>query len=405
MILKKIVLKNFRNYKNEEFEFSDKFNFIYGNNGQGKTNILEGISYTTFGKSFLGSAETDCIRFGEKEFFIESEFESDIENKDSIIVNYNSVSKSKSIHLNSEKVTVFSTEIFGRYPLVFLSPKNLNITYGNPADRRKFFDILISQTSRLYLDHLKNLMKILKQKNSLLRNYTVFKKYSYAELKNLLSAYNEKLTEVSAQIIFKRLTFLKEFREYFERNFSFLLFQEHKGYISYFSDMFGEIDKNFEDLRPGIIKEKAGAFIESKFDEEIRRGLTLAGPQRDDYIFRLNKKEDSKDVNINVDLKSNESFEIKYFASQGEHKTFLVALKLSEYDYLKDTKSTSPVLLLDDVLSELDDSRVSKIISHLKDYGQIFLTTTDRSYTENLREFYSENEIAIFNIDKGKVLK
>lgn len=401
MILKKIVLKNFRNYENEEFEFSDKFNFIYGNNGQGKTNILEGISYTTFGKSFLGSSESDCIRFGENEFFIESEFESDIENKDSIVINYNSVSKSKSIHLNREKVTAFSSEIFGRYPLVFLSPKNLNITYGNPSDRRKFFDILISQTSRLYLDHLKNLMKILKQKNSLLRNYTVFKKYSYSELNNLMSAYNEKLTEVSSQIIFKRLTFLKEFREYFERNFSFLLFQDHKGYINYFSDMFGEINTRYENFQPDFIKEKIGIFIESKFEEEVRRGLTLAGPQRDDYIFRLNKTEDKTGEEVKV----KEAFEIKYFASQGEHKTFLVALKLSEYDYLKDKKSTSPVLLLDDVLSELDDSRVSKIISHLKDYGQIFLTTTDKSYTENLREFYTEKEISIFNIDKGKVLK
>ncbi|HMS63808.1 MAG TPA: DNA replication and repair protein RecF [Ignavibacteria bacterium] len=400
MILKKIVLKNFRNYENEEFEFSNKFNFIYGNNGQGKTNILEGISYTTFGKSFLGSAETDCIRFENSEFFIESEFESDIENRDSIVINYNSDTRTKSIHRNREKVTAFSSEIFGRYPLVFLSPKNLNITYGNPSDRRKFFDILISQTSRLYLDHLKDLARILKQKNSLLRNYTVFKKYTYSELKNLLSSYNEKLTEVSSRIIFKRLNFLREFRNYFERNFSFLLTQDNRGYINYFSDILGEVNTQSESFEAGYIKERAGSFIENKFEDEVRRGLTLAGPQRDDYIFRLNKNEGEK----GEDAKVKDSFEIKYFASQGEHKTFLVALKLSEYDYLKDKKSTSPVLLLDDVLSELDDNRVSKIISHLKDYGQIFLTTTDKSYTENLREFYTENEISIFRIENGKVV-
>jgi len=100
-----------------------------------------------------------------------------------------------------------------------------------------------------------------------------------------------------------------------------------------------------------------------------------------------------------------EAFEIKYFASQGEHKTFVVALKLAEYDYLKDKKSTSPVLLLDDVLSELDESRVSKIISHLKDYGQIFLTTTGKNYSDNLKQFYSEEEISVFKIDNGKTVE
>src|SRR4030095_3277588 len=99
-----------------------------------------------------------------------------------------------------------------------------------------------------------------------------------------------------------------------------------------------------------------------------------------------------------------EIFELKNFASQGEHKTFLIGLKLSEYDYLKDKKSTSPILLLDDILSELDETRVSKIISHLKEYGQIFLTTTDRTYTENLREFYNDNEISVFNIELGKIV-
>ncbi|MEP7145400.1 MAG: AAA family ATPase, partial [bacterium] len=122
MILKRIVLKNFRNYTEQEFNFNDKFNLIFGNNGHGKTNILEAVSYTTFGKSFLGSGESDCIRFGEDEFFIEAEFENDLENRFNVVVNYNLPGKSKSIHLNKEKVSAFSAEIFGRFPLVFLSP-------------------------------------------------------------------------------------------------------------------------------------------------------------------------------------------------------------------------------------------------------------------------------------------
>ena len=394
MILKKIILKNFRNYQHQEIIFNDKFNFIFGNNGHGKTNILEAVSYTTFGKSFLGSAEADCVKFGNEEFFIESEFENDLGNKDSIVVSYNLSTKSKSIHKNKEKVSAFSSEIFGRFPIVFLSPKSLNITYGNPSERRRFFDILISQSSRLYLDYLKELAKILKQKNALLKNHSVFKNYTPGEFKNLLTSYNEKLIDVSANIIFKRLNFLKEFESFFERSFSMLIVPEHKAFISYFSEALEEVNADDKNLKLDFIKKKVEETIYGKADEEIKRAVTLAGPHRDDYIFKL-EKNDSGDK---------ASFELRNFASQGEHKTFLVALKLSEYDYLKDKKSTSPVLLLDDVLSELDESRVSKIISHLKDYGQIFLTTTDKSYLENLKEFYTEREISVFEIELGKII-
>ncbi len=401
MILKKIVLKNFRNYDKQELIFNDKFNFIYGNNGQGKTNILEGISYTAFGKSFLGSSEADCVRFGENEFYIEAEFENDLENIDHIVISYSLNPRLKSIHRNKEKVTALSSEIFGRYPMVYLSPKSLSITYGNPSDRRKFFDILISQTSRLYLDHLREFAKILKQKNALLKNYSVYKKYSYTELKDLLNSYNEKFSEVSAQIIFRRLNFLKEFKSFFEKNFSFLLLQNHRGYINYNSDVFGEITTGEDNADTEFIRNKLGKHIDETADEEIARAITLTGPQRDDYVFRLNKTESGNNTETNM----KEAFEIKYFASQGEHKTFVVALKLAEYDYLKDKKSTSPVLLLDDVLSELDESRVSKIISHLKDYGQIFLTTTGKNYNDNLKQFYSEEEISVYKIDNGKAVK
>jgi DNA replication and repair protein RecF len=398
MILKKIVLRNFRNYREEELYVNDKFNFIYGNNGQGKTNILEAVSLTAFGKSFLGSSESDCVKFGETGFHIESDYENDLGNRDNISVNYNLVSKSKLTHRNREKVNVFSSEIFGRYPLVCLSPKSLDITYGNPSERRRFFDIMISQTSRVYLGYLKELAKILKQKNALLKNYSVYRKYSYDELKNLLASYNEKFVEISSHIIFKRLNFLTDFRKYFKKNFSFLSNPDHHGLISYFSDIFenNEIYTDISDTK--FISECLNAQIEKKSDDEINRAVTLTGPQRDDYIFRLDKSGRSEEVN------SANAFEIKYFASQGEHKTFLIALKLSEYDFLKDKKSTSPVILLDDVLSELDESRVSKIISHLKDYGQIFLTTTDRNYKKNLLEFYEEKEISEFRIENGRVI-
>lgn len=393
MILKKLSIKNFRNYTGHIFNFNNKFNFIYGENGQGKTNILEAISYSALGKSFLGSAESDCVMFGKDEFRIESEFENDMENKDLVSVNYNKASGTKSVHKNKEKVTVFSSEIFGRFPLVVLSPQSLVVTYGNPSDRRRFFDILISQSSRLYLDYLKELAKIIRQKNALFKSYSFFKKYSHAEMTNLLDSYNDKLADVSANIVFKRMNFLKEFRKYFEKSFSFLNSSDQLSSIGYYSDVSGVINPGEEPEDFTVLKKSIGDYISAKTGDEISRSTTLAGPQRDDYIFKLNKTNSA----------GTETFELKHFASQGEHKTFVVALKLAEYEYLKDRKSTNPVLLLDDVLSELDESRVSRIISHLKDYGQIFLTTTEIGYTDNLKEFYQDNEISVFKIENGAV--
>ena len=393
MILKRIVLKNFRNYSGQEINFNNKFNFIYGNNGQGKTNILEAVSYSTYGKSFLGSSESDCVKFGGTEFFVESDFINDLGNKDFIVINYDSHKKSKTVHRNKQKVNSFSAEVFGRFPLVFLSPKSLNITYGNPSDRRKFFDILISQTSNLYLDHLKELAKTLKQKSALLREYSLHRKLTFSELKNLLNSYNEKLSDISSRVLFKRINFLREFESYFDKNFQFLLKQDHKGSITYSSDITGEIIPKNSEIGLDELRSLTEKILLQKFNEEIKRAVTLVGPQRDDYVFKLTKLE--KDAPV--------SFDLKNFASQGEHKTFLLALKLSEYDFLKNSKSTSPVLLLDDILSELDEERVSMIISHLKDYGQIFLTTTNRDYAERLKTFYSDEEISEFYIEDGNV--
>ncbi|MBS1517042.1 MAG: DNA replication/repair protein RecF [Bacteroidetes bacterium] len=393
MILKRIVLKNFRNYSRQEINFNSKFNFIYGNNGQGKTNILEAVSYSTYGKSFLGSSESDCVKFGNEEFFVESDFINDLGNKDFIVISYDSNKKSKSVYRNKQKVSSFSAEVFGRFPLVFLSPKSLNITYGNPSDRRRFFDILISQTSGLYLDYLKELSKILRQKSALLREYSLYRKLTLKELTDLLNSYNQKLSDISAKVLFKRINFLKEFESYFDGNFRFLLKQDHKGSISYHSDITGEIIPESADIGLDELRSLTEKILSEVSENEIKRAVTLAGPQRDEYVFKLSKQDGGKTV----------SFDLKNFASQGEHKTFLLALKLSEYDFLKSAKSTSPVLLLDDILSELDEERVSMIISHLKDYGQIFLTTTDRNYVNRLKTFYSESEISEFRIEDGAV--
>lgn len=397
MILKKIILRDFRNYEEQVLDFNGKFNYIYGNNGQGKTNILEAISFISFGKSFLGASEHDCVKFGKEEFQIEGEYENDLQNLFHVFLNYNSTFKKKTFHVNKEKVTRYSSDIFGKFPVVYLSPQSLNLTYGNPSERRKFFDILISQTNRLYLDFLKDLGKLIKQKNALLKNNLYFNAYSGNELSDLLCSYNEKFVEISSNIIFRRLRFLMEFKSFFEKNFRFLITNNDKASMSYYSELFGEIDfERLGEYDKGMITETLSNSLEQRMNEEIDRGLTLIGPQRDDYIFRLMKNDEHPTENKS-------GFELKIYASQGEHKTFVIALKLAEYYYLKDKKATNPILLLDDLLSELDSNRVSKIISHLKDYGQIFLTTTDIKYKSSIEKFYDDNEISTYQVLNGCV--
>ncbi|MBC8489561.1 MAG: DNA replication and repair protein RecF [Ignavibacteria bacterium] len=397
MILKKIILRDFRNYEEQELDFNGKFNYVYGDNGQGKTNILEAISFISFGKSFLGASEHDCVKFGKEEFQIEGEYENDLQNVFHVFLNYNSTIKKKTFHVNKEKVTRYSSDIFGKFPVVYLSPQSLNLTYGNPSERRKFFDILISQTNRLYLDFLKDLGKLIRQKNALLKNNLYFNAYTGNELSDLLCSYNEKFVEISSNIIFRRLIFLIEFRSFFEKNFGFLITNNDKASMSYYSELFGEIDfERLGEYDKDMITKTLSNSLDQRMNEEIDRGLTLIGPQRDDYIFRLMKNDEQAAENKS-------GFELKIYASQGEHKTFVIALKLAEYYYLKEKKATNPILLLDDLLSELDSNRVSKIISHLKDYGQIFLTTTDIKYKSSIEKFYDDNEISTYKVLNGCV--
>lgn len=395
MVLKKIKLRDFRNYGLQDVVLNDKFNFIYGNNGHGKTNILEAISLVTFGKSFLGSPEQDCVKFDTEEFFIDSIFENDLGNDYFVSLNYNLNSKKKTYQLNKEKVSRFSSEVFGKFPVVFFSPHSLNITYGNPSERRRFFDILISQTSRVYLDFLKDMSRLLKQKNALLKSNLSDRSYSERDFRYLLNSINESLISVVIEVLIRRLRFIEEFREYFVKSFRNLLKTLDNPIIKYYSEVFEGLNIDVDDVlkidRNIFVKQVFGYFKQRE-NEEISRGLSLIGPQRDDFIFSLEKHNGSE-----------KEFELKNYASQGEHKTFVIGLKLAEFYFISDKLNSSPILLLDDILSELDSERVFKIISHLKDFGQIVLTSVDTGYNEKFREIFDTDEITYIKVTNGQL--
>lgn len=399
MILEKLSLNNFRNYSKQTVGFGKSFNYIFGNNGEGKTNILEAISLITFGKSMVGSPEFDCVKFGEKSFFAEGIFKSRFDTKFSVSLDYNTDTKRKSYSLNKEKVSGFSSEIFGRFPVIFLTPHSLAITYGNPSDRRRFFDIMISQTSKIYLEYLKDLNRLIKQKNALLKDFKENGKTGKYDFMNILDSYNEKLIEISSEIIFRRFEFLADFKNFFEDKFNFLTSGYDFPVIDYFLSSDGEVDwKDFSSYTYDDILKILSSKFKEIIDDEIERGVCLIGPQRDDFMFKIIKNKSVAENKLH-------GFYLKNFASQGEHKTFLIALKLAEFDITREKTNENPVMLLDDVLSELDSERVTKIISYLKDFGQIFLTTTEIGYIDNIKNFYNNNDVNIFKVEDNSIIQ
>lgn len=387
MVLDNLFLFNFKNYKNSSFEFNTRFNFIFGDNGNGKTNVLEAISMLCYTKSFLQSADSECIKYGEQEFEICGTFRNISETKNKVLFKYNNSESKKEISLNNEILGRYSA-FFGSIPLVILSPGDFKLTQGTPADKRRNFDIIISLVSHLYFDELKDYTRIFKQKNSLLRNNLLFKKYTSQELKNLIEPWNEELIEKGIRIMIKREEFVKEFQQFIDVNFKNIVGEKYNPVIEYECDITGESKKLIDIKTLGnLFREK----LDSGYNLEVKRGLSLAGPHRDNYIFRM-----EKEGNI---------FEMKAFASQGEHKTFLVALKLSEYSYLKeklkDEFKGEPILLLDDLYSELDRNRKEKISKLLPQLNQVFLTTTDTAYLDLLKNNFAENDISAFHIING----
>jgi DNA replication and repair protein RecF len=391
MLLENLHLDNFKNYSNCSFSFSPDLNFIFGENGNGKTNVLEAISLLCYSKSFLLNSEADCVKYGANCFSVTGQFKNAIDISQTVRFRYNKDENNKELYFGTEKVTRFN-EFIGNFPLVVLSPQDLKLTTGTPHDRRRNFDLLISQVSRVYLDDVRNYNRVIRQKNSLLKSNLLNRKYSGTELKGFIEVWNEELVLFAVKILIRRLDFLEDFKKYLAECFNRIVGERYIPVISYESDVFGVMDKEFmENEFSDIpkIREHLRLSINEKMDAEIKRGISLAGPHRDNYIFTMEKE--------------GQMFDVRTFASQGEHKTFVVSLKLSEFGYIRSTLEHTgigePVLLLDDVFSELDKSRIAKIGALITSYNQVFITTTDYDYLEMLKNNF--NEIRSYQIING----
>lgn len=388
MILQFLRLNNFKNYQTCSLNFNPRFNFLLGDNGNGKTNLLEAISMICYTKSFLQNPELDCVKYNEDTFDIYGELINSSQTKHTVRFTFEKSELKKEINFDNEPVRRFGN-FFGTIPLIVLSPGDLKLTAGTPFDKRRNFDILISQVSKLYFEDLKSLSKIIKQKNSLLKDNLNGIKYSDEGVYELLNIWNDKLAEISARIVLKRLEFIKEFEKYIKSSFNKITGDSIVPEIEYISDaLCAGTDTDLSEKKiTGYYKDA----LKKKLQAELSRGLSIIGPHRDKYIFSI--------------IKDSEKFELQSFASQGEHKAFVVALKFSEYLYMKEklynTSSGEPIILCDDLFSELDANRTEKIAALLSELNQVFLTTTDERYIGITSRYINKNEISSFKIVNG----
>jgi DNA replication and repair protein RecF len=365
MVLKQIDLQNFRLHKNTSLEFSDKLNLIIGGNGQGKTTILEAIYYLCTTKNLNLSSENDVVAFGEKYFDARGIFGERTENK--IRMFYDSVKNKKNFFLDDKQI-FNSSAVIGQFPIVTLIQSDHAITQGPPAERRRFVDSVISQASHTYLELLLDYNKILRQRSSLLSQIKETREKSLYEQ---LDVWTDSLAVSGAEIIKHRIKFLKEFNPYLHEAYNHIIEYSEAPSIEYCS--LPELD---EENTLERFRNELNAIRE----DELRRAMNLTGPHRDDFLFSIN------------------GLELKRFGSQGQHKTFQIALRFGQFFYMKENLGKTPIFLMDDVFGELDSYRAGKISEYLSKIGQAFITMTDLTKTEGLN---LTGENVLFRVENG----
>lgn len=363
MRLTRIRLRNFRNHGDTQIEFGDGANLVRGNNGQGKTNILEAIGYLCLTKSFYAQSDAVVVRFGKEGFEVEGNLISDNEIECDVRVAYDVQLGEKVYAMNKRRIEPFSS-IIGRFPVVVLSPEYGPITSGGPSDRRKFVDMALSQASAVYFQDLLEYRRVLKQRNKILAD----SKLEKSNPSKMLEPWDEQMTHVGARLVYRRRQFVEQFQSYMQNAYRQFVDAVEEPAIEYaplpsFGSAEGEAD----------IAALFAKAVEEKRRDEIRVGTSLVGPHRDEFLFTL------------------DSLELRKFASQGQHKTFLVALKIGEFFYLKQRHGETPMFLMDDVFSELDEHRIKRVLGLVEELGQTFITSTDHEALNTTLMFDGRN--------------
>ncbi len=361
MRLTTLRLHNFRNHTDSLFEFGGGTNLFLGDNGQGKTNILEAISYLCLTKSFYVSTDTTVLRLGEDFFEVEGTFILGTENENKVRVAYDKKQTDKVFFINKKAVEPFSS-VIGRFPVVICSPEHNPVTAGGPEERRRFCDFVISQASSTYFKALLEYRRVLKQRNKILLDARL----SNSNPSQLLESWDEQLIRFGSTLVHRRNLFFEGFKEILHSTYHQLIGEEEEPAIEYrpFDEVFSTEEECRELMKTALGKSKK---------DELRVGSTLVGPHRDEFVFKIN------------------GLDLRKYGSQGQHKTFLVGLKLGEFLYLKNLSNETPLLLLDDIFSELDEHRSKRLLDFVGTISQTFITSTSLKWFEPLIEFDDKN--------------
>lgn len=376
------ILSDFRNHSHSEITgFAKGVNVISGPNGAGKTSILEALSVAALTKSFSGATDNTFVQTGSAGFTIDTKFGSDLGVTLNSQVEYTlGPPARKNIFVNNDRLRK-AGDLVGRIPIVALSPGDNVITGGSPEDRRRFLNMVLSQASQLYLEDEIEFRKALKHRNSLLGN---MKENGVSPFKasELLSPWREVIIERSARIMSRRAQFIKEFTPFLLESYSMISEGNETPLLRYAPMGFEHSAESAHEMKLFLHEEFA-----RREKEELRRGITLAGAHRDELVIMISAER-----------------EAKKFASQGQHKSLLVAMKLAEFNYLRDASQETPILLLDDVFSELDALRSRRLLELIATgrFGQTFITSTTRESFNQLIDF-SSNSNASFIVEKGKI--
>ena len=372
MHLEKILMVSFRNFSTAEATFSSDLNLIYGLNAQGKTNFLEAIYLICLGRSFRVAKNQEMVKKDESFFTIDANLTLDNQIKKRTVLRYIRDGK-KEISIDRKKLTKHS-KIFGQFPIVVMAPDEFKITSGGPSERRRFIDIFLSQVSLSYLTNLQEYNRILKQRNRVLQQI----RDGQALSETSIEPWTQRLVEVGCEIINARNMFILEFSETLQAIYK--KYTESRDILKIFIE-------STVTLRHEICETEDfyGAF-QSVINKEKVLGTTLVGPHRDDLVFKIN------------------GMDLRKYGSRGEHKSVLVALKIAEFRYLKLKQDETPIMLLDDCYSELDNLREEKVFKSLKDLGQIFMTSPRESILDNQRgQFDNFSNISRFYIENGNI--
>ena len=357
MIVTKIELSNFRNYDSLSLELDDKTNILYGKNAQGKTNVLEAIYLCSTTKSHRSSKDAELIKFenneGHIKLFINKkgrEYRIDIHLRRN---------KSKGIAINGIPIKKAS-ELFGIFNVIFFSPEDLDIIKNGPAERRRFVDMELCQLDKIYVYNLTNYNRIIAQRNKLLKDI-----YFKPELKQTLDVWDGQLAQYGSKIIERRTNFIEKINE--------IIKPIHKQLTGGLEDINIVYNKNCE-------AEDLLRRLEENRDRDIKYKSTSIGPHKDDLLF------------------FNDDKNIRIYGSQGQQRTIALSLKLAELELVKNLINDTPVLLLDDVLSELDSERQNHLLNSIDDIQTIITCTGLDEFIENR---FKINKV--FQVTEGKV--